>query len=106
MSVDDVMEPQDDPPRRDRREPGGGVPDRPDDEGLAERTQQERVDAGVADYNRDSVPPATDTPTTADITDSAEYQEEEAEVDRQVDAGELGPGPEREDFPPTRYDRA
>lgn len=101
MSVDDVMEPRDDPPRRDRREPGGGVPDRPDDDALAERTQQERVDAGVADYNPDTVPPATDSPTTAGITESAEYQEEAAEVDRQTDAGELAPGPEREDFPPT-----
>ena len=60
----------------------------------------------VADYNPDSVPPATDTTTTADITDSAEYQEAEAEVDRQLDAGELGPAAEREDYPPSRYDRS
>ncbi len=101
MSVDDVMEPEDDAPGRDRREHDGAVFDRPDDDDLAERTEQERIHR-VADYDPDSVPPATDAPTAA-ITDSPEYQE--AEADRQVDAGELGWGAEREDFPPTHYDR-
>lgn len=103
MSVDDVMEPEDDAPGRDRREHDGAVFDRPDDDDLAERTEQERIHR-VADYDPDSVPPATDAPTAA-ITDSPEYQEAEAEADRQVDAGELGWGAEREDFPPTHDDR-
>ncbi len=80
MSVDDVMEPEDDAPGRDRREHDGAVFDRPDDDDLAERTEQERIHR-VADYDPDSVPPATDAPTAA-ITDSPEYQE--AEADRQV----------------------
>lgn len=62
MSVDDVMEPEDDAPRRDRREYGGSVFDRPDDDALTERTQQERVDSGVADYDPDSVPAADQEP--------------------------------------------
>lgn len=46
---------------RDRRE-HGGAPERLDDDALAARTGQERVDAGLADYDPDSVPPATDDP--------------------------------------------
>lgn len=47
---------------RDRRE-HGGAPMRPDDDELARRTEQERVAAGVDDYDPDAVPPATDDPT-------------------------------------------
>lgn len=68
MTLDDVMEPQDDPPRRDRRGPSGGLMEQTDDDALAERTQEERVEAGVADYNPDSVPPATEIPTRDDRT--------------------------------------
>lgn len=92
---------------RDRREHGGALPHL-DDDALAERTQRERVDAGVAAYDPDDVPPATDVApqddVTTDITTTQEYQEELAEVRRQRDRGELltedGPGT---DFPPTRY---
>jgi len=59
MSVDDVMEPEDNAPGRDRREHGGAVFDRPDDDALAERTAQERVDAGVQDYDPTPCPPPT-----------------------------------------------
>ena len=53
--------------RRDRREHGGAA-ERLDDDYLAERTEQERVDAGLADYAPGSVPPATDEPTPAEGT--------------------------------------
>ena len=46
---------------RHRRE-HGGAPMHPDDEALARRTERERVDAGLEDYDPDDVPPATDTP--------------------------------------------
>ena len=45
--------------RRDRRE-HGGAPDRLDDDALARRTEQERVDAGIDAFDPDDVPPATD----------------------------------------------
>ena len=45
--------------RKDRRQHGGSI-DRLDDDALAARTEQERVDAGLADYAPGSVPPATD----------------------------------------------
>ena len=88
--------------RRDRRE-HGGAPMRLDDDELAERTEQERVDAGVEDYDPDSVPPATDDPVPVDITETAQYQEERAEIDTEVDQGLLSSGGERPDFPPSRY---
>ena len=49
--------------RRDRRE-HGGAPDRLDDDQLARLTEEERVEAGVDDYDPDEVPPATDAPPT------------------------------------------
>lgn len=92
--------------RRDRRE-HGGAPQHLDDDTLAEMTENERVAAGIDDFNPDEVPAATDTPPEgvlappADIRDSPEYQDEAAEVRRQREAGELqDPDP----FPPTRYD--
>lgn len=90
---------------RDRRE-HGGAPMRPDDEALARRTERERVDAGLDDYDPDDVPPATDTPPLADTTDTEIYQEERAEAKRQLEEGELYPLTEEHPFPPTRYDRA
>ncbi|MGI5347553.1 hypothetical protein ACQEU8_05090 [Streptomyces sp. CA-250714] len=39
----------------------GGMPEKPDDEELARRTEQERVDAGVDDYDPEDVPPATES---------------------------------------------
>lgn len=89
---------------RDRRE-HGGAPMRPDDEALARRTERERVDAGLDDYDPDDVPPATDTPLLTDITDSEIYQKERAEVKRELEEGELYPLRDKHPFPPTRYDR-
>jgi hypothetical protein len=88
--------------RRDRRE-HGGAPDRLDDDALAERTEQERVDTGLEDYDPNAVPPATDDPVPVDITETREYQDEKAEIDAEVDKGLLSSGGERPDFPPTRY---
>ncbi len=94
---------------RDRRE-HGGAPQRLDDDTLAEITEDERVEAGIDDYNSDKVPPATDPlPASvpgpeADIRQSTEYREEQAEIRRQERAGELrDPSPD-DPFPPTHYD--
>ena len=77
-------------------------PLRPNDDQLAELTEEERVDAGIDPYEPDEVPPATDDPVPTDITDSEQYQEEREEIEREKAEGELPevPGP----FPPTRYD--
>jgi hypothetical protein len=95
--------------RRDRRE-HGGAPQRLDDDRLAEITEDERVDAGLDDYNPDEVPPATDPPPPGTPTprrgvrDSEQYREEQAEARREEEAGELrDPSPD-DPFPPTRYD--
>jgi hypothetical protein len=92
--------------RRDRREHGGAG--RPDDDALAARTEQERVDAGVADYNPDAVPPATDpapegTAEAYDPLQSEEFLEERAEFRRQEAEGEVYPITEENPYPPTRY---
>ncbi|MBV9058914.1 MAG: hypothetical protein JO296_11930 [Pseudonocardiales bacterium] len=89
---------------RDRRE-HGGAPMRPDDEALARRTERERVDVGLDAYDPDDVPAATDTPPLGDVTDTEVYEEERAEVKRQLEEGELYPLTEEHPFPPTRYDR-
>src|SRR6202453_4299203 len=74
---------------RDRRVHGGEI-DRLDDDKLARLTEEERVDAGLDDYDPDEVPPATDTPPLPeDITQSEVYQEERAEIRREVDKGEM-----------------
>ena len=100
---DDVMSAPGPPEvRRDRRE-HGGAPDRLDDDALAERTEQERVDAGVDDYDPDNVPPATDDAVPVDITETQEYQDERAEIDVEVDKGLLSSGGQRPDFPPSSY---
>jgi hypothetical protein len=88
--------------RRDRRE-HGGAPDRLDDDVLAERTEQERVEAGVDDYDPDDVPPATDDPVPVDITETEQYQEERAEIDVEIDKGLLSSGGQRPEFPPSSY---
>jgi hypothetical protein len=44
---------------RNRREHGGS-PDRLDEDQLARLTEEERVDAGLDDYDPDEVPPATE----------------------------------------------
>ena len=100
---DDVMSAPGPPEvRRDRREHGGAA-ERFDDDALAERTEQERVEAGVDDYDPDDVPPATDDPVPVDITETQEYQDERAEIDVEIDEGLLSSGGQRPDFPPSSY---
>lgn len=95
----------DEPVRRDRRVHGGS-PVHVDDDALARRTEAERVDAGIDDYDPDDVPPATDVEPTPDVTQSEEYEDERAEVGKEVGEGELRQGGEQEPFPPTRYDNS
>ena len=87
---------------RDRRE-HGGLPAHPDDDRLAELTEEERVDAGLDPYDPDEVPPATDDPVPTDITESQQYQDERAEIEREEGEGELKS--KTDPFPPTRYDK-
>lgn len=56
--LDDVIDPEV-PAPKDRRE-HGKFPDRGEDDYLAKRTEQERVAAGLEDYDPDTVPPATE----------------------------------------------
>ena len=90
---------------RDRRE-HGGASQRLDDDHLARLTEEERVAAGLDAYDPDEVPPATDAPPPVDITQNEDWQEEQAEVRRQEDEGELRPITERHPFPPTRYEES
>lgn len=57
-TLDDVMQPTESAPR-DRQE-HGKAPARPNDDELAHRAEQERIAAGVEDYDPDEVPPATE----------------------------------------------
>ena len=97
-----------DPPEaqfhRDRRE-HGGAPDRLDDDQLARLTEEERVEAGIDDYDPDEAPPATDAPPTPDVTQSDQFLAERAEIRRELDEGELRVRGERDPYPPTHYDR-
>ncbi len=93
---------RDDEVHRDRHE-HGGMPAHPDDDQLAHLTEEERVAAGLDPYDPDDVPPATDDPVPTDITESPVYQEERAEIEREIAEGEL-PGTGPDGFPPTRYD--
>lgn len=94
---------------RDRRE-RGGAPQRLDDDRLAEIAEDERVEAGLDDYNPDEVPPATDplppgTPEPAhDFREDEAYQEARAELLREASEGELRSPDEENPFPPTRYE--
>ncbi len=104
--VDDVMSAPGPPEvTRDRRD-HGGAPSHPDDDALAERTEQERVDAGLIDYDPDDVPPATDDPVPTDVTETDVYQEELTEARRESKAGEVLLEDGVEDMPPTSYDRS
>lgn len=104
MSTEDI-EPDGGDGRRDRREHAGASA-HPDDEALARRTEAERVDAGLDDYDPNDVSAATDEPPQIDLTDTDEYQEAAAEARREVSEGELGPEAERQPFPPSHYDRS
>jgi hypothetical protein len=99
---DDVMSTPGPPDVHKDRRYHGGMPPHLDDEELAERTEEERAEAGVEPYNPDDVPPATDDPVPVDITETEEYQEEVAEVDVEVAKG-LIPTGEKPAFPPTHY---
>jgi hypothetical protein len=57
-NLDDVIEPTEQAPR-DRQE-HGKAPAKPDDDELAHRTEQERIAAGLEDYDPDEVPSATE----------------------------------------------
>jgi hypothetical protein len=94
-----------DPPvgHRDRHEHGGAA-DRPDVDALAQRTETERAEAGLIDYDPADVPPATDADTDFDPTQTEEFEEEVGEVKRQAAAGELYPITDENPFPRTRYD--
>ena len=89
--------------RRDRREHPGKL-ERLDDDQLARLAEEERVEAGLDDFDPDEVPPATDEPPAPDVTQSDEYQEARAEIRREYDKGELETEADRDRFPPTRYD--
>ena len=88
---------------RDRREHGGS-PQHLDDDQLARLTEEERVEAGVDDYDPDEVPPATDAPPEPDLKLSDTYQEARAEIRREYDKDELTLEHERDPYPPTRYE--
>lgn len=90
---------------RDRREHGGAPSLHPDDDALARRTEEERVEAGVDDYDPDEVPPATDDPVPTDLTQTEAYAEEQAEIKRETEESELYPLTEKHPFPPSHYDR-
>jgi hypothetical protein len=90
---------------RNRRE-HGGAPQHIDDDRLARLTEEERVEAGVDDFDPDEVPPATDSPPQPwDVTETDEYQDARAEIRREYDEDELQVEGERDPFPPTHYDR-
>jgi hypothetical protein len=88
---------------RDRRE-HGGIPGHLDDDQLARLTEEERVEAGLDDFDPDEVPPATDAPPEPDITESDTYQEARAEIRREYDKDELTVEGQRDPYPPTHYD--
>lgn len=101
--LDDVMSAPDGPEVHKDRRVHGGMPRVEDDE-LAERTEQERVAAGLDAVDPDAVPAATDEPPEGDVTTGEVYQDALREVHRETDAGLL---PSEEggptEFPPSRY---
>jgi hypothetical protein len=105
-SVSDMSNPEF---HRDRRQ-HGGASQRLDDDKLAELTEDERVEAGLDDYNPDEVPEATDPlppdvpPYGRGVRDEPEYQAEQAEIRREEDLGELHDPDAEDPFPPTRYE--
>jgi hypothetical protein len=86
----------------DRHEHGGYG--RPDDDELARRTEQERVDAGIDAYDPDDVPPATDAPPAYNPELDEPLQEERGMARRQQSEGEIYPITDENPFPPTHYD--
>lgn len=90
---------------KDRRQHGGWSERSVDDDALAERTQQERVEAGLAAYDPNDVPPATDDPVPTDFREDPLTQEIRAEIHREAVAGDWPPAPREDGFPPSRYSR-
>jgi hypothetical protein len=89
---------------RNRRE-HGGASQRLSDDQLAELTEEERVAAGIDDFDPDEVPPATDTPPDPEDPRQDEvYEEERAELFREIDKGEFRQPSKEDPFPPTRYE--
>ena len=87
---------------RDRRF-HGGAPAHLDDDELARRTDEERADAGVTDYDAGDVPAATDDPVPFDPQADNDEQDIESVTARQEAEGETIPLSEDNPFPPTRY---
>jgi hypothetical protein len=87
---------------RDRRF-HSGTPAHLDDDELNRRTEAERADAGVIDYNPDDVPPATDAPADFDPAFDDVEQGIESVGARQEAEGETTPLSADNPFPPTRY---
>ena len=102
MSEQDAEQP-DGQFHRDRHE-HGGIPGRLDDDQLARLTEEERVAAGLADYDPDEVPPAADPPPEPDLAESEVYREARAEIRREYGRDELIAEGQREEYPPTRYE--
>jgi hypothetical protein len=90
---------------RDRRVHGGEI-DRLDEDQLARLTEEERVEAGVDDYDPDEVPAATDEAPEPDTRQGEVFQEARAEIRREVDEGELRAITEQHPYPPSHYDRS
>jgi hypothetical protein len=88
---------------RDRRE-HGGAPGHLDEDQLARLTEEERVEAGLDDYDPDEVPPATAAPPAADVTETEAYQWERAGPRKRAGEGELTTRGDRDAFPPSHYD--
>jgi len=91
--------------RKDRREHGGWSERSVDDDVLAERTQEERVEAELAAYDEDDVPPATDDPVPADYSEDELTQEIRGEVHREAEEGDWPPDSRDDGFPPSHYSR-
>lgn len=87
---------------RDRRFHGGS-PAHLDDEELARRTEAERADAGVSDYDAGDVPAATDDPVPFDPAFDEVEQDIESVTARQEAEGATTPLSADNPFPPTRY---
>jgi len=88
---------------RERREHGGAA-QRLNDDQLAELTEEERVEAGLDAYDPDEVPAATDSPPVQDPRNDEVYEEERAELFREIDKGEFRQPSKEDPFPPTRYE--
>jgi hypothetical protein len=87
---------------RDRRF-HGGAPAHLDDDELGRRTDAERAEAGVTDYDPNDVPAAGDEPVPFDPAADAVEQDIESVTARQEAEGETTPLSADNPFPPTRY---